>query len=269
MFPPRHSTDDSRRIAAAAAALYDARTSLRPFGGFPPGCAPRDEAEGYAVQDALHERLHERGPLVGSKIGCTTRVMQAFLGIAAPCAGGIFAKTVYATDAEVPHDAFVRPGVECELAVVLGDDLPHDDVPLDRERVARAIDACMAAIEIVDDRYVDYASLGAPALIADDFFGAGCVLGPRRRFDPRDLAAVGASMLVNGRTAGTGSGADILGEPLEALAWLARHRADRGDPLRAGELVLLGSVVQTQWIARGDDVEIVNARLGTVRARFR
>ncbi len=104
----------------------------------------------------------------------------------------------------------------------------------------------MAGIELVDDRYVDYAALPAPVLIADDFFNAGVVLGTAvPDWRGLDLATIEGVMTVDGTEIGRGRGADILGHPLSALAWLADHRAALGLPLRAGEFVMLGSVVKT------------------------
>jgi 2-oxo-3-hexenedioate decarboxylase/2-keto-4-pentenoate hydratase len=168
------------------------------------------------------------------------------------------------------HADYVRVGVECEIAVRLDSDLGGLQVgPVDRCAAARAIGACMAAIEIVDDRYRDYRALGAPTLIADDFFGAGCVLGrPVLDLDPVELAATRAVMRMDGVEVGSGVGTDILGEPLHALVWLANNLARRGRKLYAGEFVLLGSLVQTQWVAAGQSVAIENDRLGTARADF-
>jgi 2-keto-4-pentenoate hydratase len=131
------------------------------------------------------------------------------------------------------------------------------------------VGAVLASIEIVDDRYRDWPSLGTPTLIADDFFNAGCVLGERiREWRGLDLAAIGGRMLVNGAEVGTGRGADILGHPLEALSWLAGSMADRGRVLKAGEFVTLGSIVATQWVNAGDDVQIEIDGLGSARATF-
>ena len=89
------------------------------------------EAEAYRVQNAVHRRLAETryGARVGRKIGCTTKVMQDYLGIPNPCAGGLFAGTVHAGDAVLPFDDFRRVGVECEIAVRLARDLPRGDAP--------------------------------------------------------------------------------------------------------------------------------------------
>src|SRR5262249_36104503 len=152
------------------------------FGGFPDEARPRDEAEAYETQTALHTLLEEagRGEGVGHKIGCTTPTMQAYLKIPRPAAGGGFATTLQHVDGRVRHADFVRPGVECELAVRLSRDLDARDAPFERSEIRAAVGSIMAAIELVDDRYSDWGNLGALTLIADDFFGAGCVLGPER-----------------------------------------------------------------------------------------
>ncbi|MBV9545202.1 MAG: fumarylacetoacetate hydrolase family protein [Chloroflexi bacterium] len=260
------------RLASAARRLCQQRDRLEPFDGFPADETPVDEAQAYAIQDMLHACLSARGwgPLVGYKIGCTTPVMQAFLGIPNPCAGGIFAGSVRHGEGEFEHDRFVRVGVECEVAVILGTDLPAEAAPFDRSRAAAAVAACAAAIEVVDDRYRDYRALTTPTLIADDFFGAGCVLGtPVAGFDPFALARTCAHMVIDGQTVGSGVGSDILGEPLDALVWLAESLARRGAGLQREQVVLLGSLVQTHWVERGADVWITNDALGEVRAHFK
>jgi 2-oxo-3-hexenedioate decarboxylase/2-keto-4-pentenoate hydratase len=195
--------------------------------------------------------------------------MQAYLGISNPCAGGVFDATVQNMQGHIAIPSAIRVGVECEIAVQLADNLTPAMAPFDRARVAGAIGGCMAAIEIVEDRYLDYPALDTPTLIADDFFGAGCVLGAiATRFDPVDLAHTTARMAINGQEVGSGAGTDVLGHPLDALVWLATNAAARGASLQAGEFVLLGSLVQTHWVAAGDEVRIVNDPLGEVRAIF-
>lgn len=258
-------------MARAAALLCAARIERRRFDGLPETCRPADEAAAYAVQEALHDRLTAEGwgALAGHKIGCTTPVMQRFLSIARPCAGGVFAPTVQHERGVFRHADYLHVGVECEIAVRLAQDLPPEGAPYDRASVAAAVGACMAAIEVVDDRYTDYRSLDAPTLLADDFFNAGCVLGaPLEAWRELDLVALRGRMTINGVEVGTGTGGDILGHPLAALAWLANARAARGRYLEAGEFVLLGSVVETRWVTAGDLVEVEIEGLGSARAEF-
>jgi 2-oxo-3-hexenedioate decarboxylase/2-keto-4-pentenoate hydratase len=261
----------ARAIAHAAALLCAARLERRRFERLPEACRPADEASAYAIQDALHERLSAAGwgALAGHKIGCTTPVMQRFLNIANPCAGGVFAPTVQQGRGVFRHADFLHVGVECEIAVRLAQDLPAESAPYDRTAVADGVGACMAAIEVVDDRYQDYRSLDAPTLIADDFFNAGCVLAaPVEAWRELDLVGLRGRMSINGAEVGTGKGGDILGHPLEALAWLANALAARRQHLKAGEFVLLGSVVETRWLERGDRVEIGIDGLGSASCRF-
>ena len=154
------------------------------------------------------------------------------------------------------------------MVALLGADLPTDGT-YDRDSVAGAVEAVMAAIEVVDDRWIDYPSVDTPTLIADDFFGAGCVLGePVRDWRELDLPGLAGWMSINGRVVGNGTGADIMGHPFEPLAWLANSMAERAPCLRAGEFVLLGSLVATKWVEKGDVVAVEIEGLGRAEARF-
>jgi 2-keto-4-pentenoate hydratase len=246
------------------------RLGRRPIPALEMSLRPPDEGSAYAVQDALHTLLQPTlGAVVGHKIGCTTPVMQAFLNIPNPCAGAVFQRTVHQSPARVRHADFLHVGVECEIVVRLGSDLAPAQAPFDREAVAEAVAACMAGMEIVDDRYVDYKSLDTPTLIADDFFDAGCVLGtPVTEWRRLDLRAATGVTRINGVEVGRGRGADVMGHPFEALAWLANNLAQRGHGIKAGEFVFTGSVVETKWVNRGDRVEMEIEGLGSVVAVF-
>jgi 2-keto-4-pentenoate hydratase len=261
----------SERHLGAARILCDHRLSRRRLAQLDASVRPPDEASGYAVQDELHRLLTAAGlgSVAGHKIGCTTKVMQEFLRIPNPCAGGVFESQVHRTPAAIRHADYVRPGVECEMLVRLAVDLPLQQVPFDRDAVAAAVGEVMAGMEIVDDRYVDYKSLDTPTLIADDFFDAGCVLGePLTAWRSLDLASLSGVTWINGVEVGGGRGADVMGHPFEALAWLANSLARRGRHLRAGEFVFTGSVVETKWVNRGDRVVMQIERFGTVEAVF-
>jgi 2-keto-4-pentenoate hydratase len=253
-------------VKKAAQALRDARVRRERFPGFAPDDGPRDEREGYAVADALCELLiAERGPVAGYKIGCTSEAMQSYMNIRNPARGVMFAGDEVAAGADLHIDRYVRPGFECEIGVRLGRDLDPKDGAIDRKRAARAVAATFVSIEIVDDRFVDYRAVGTPTLIADTFMNAGFVRGSERTdIDPLRLDGAHARMLVNGKSAGEGFGRDVLGHPLDVLAWLANETAARGAPLRAGMLVTTGSMVVTHWTQRGDVVTMQNDLLGDV-----
>jgi 2-keto-4-pentenoate hydratase len=258
---------DIRAAADFIASASRHRSPLKPLAA---ELAPKSESEGYLVQDALHGLLTtDFGFRVGYKIGCTSLVMQQYLGIPHPCCGGVFASGVHGTGVSLASGDFVRVGVECEIAVRLARDLAPSQAPFTADTVGHAVDAYLPAIEIVDDRYQEWQSLGLPTLVADDFFAAGCVLGkPVARSAAPDLLAVIGRALISGVEAGQGTGADVLGHPHNALAWLANHLAVRGKQLRAGEIVLTGSLVKTVWLKAGDTVTMELQGLGSVSATF-
>ena len=254
-----------------AVALYTAARHRRTrIAVLPEECRPASLEEAYAVQAALNERLGEtHGAVCGRKIGCTTPVMQRYLEIAHPCAGALYERRTYRVPATVAHADHWRPGVECEIAVRLGRPLSAAEAPFDRAAVADAVDACMAAIEIVDDRYDDFRALDTATLIADDFFSAGAVTGPPvTAWRDLDLAAAAGVMAINGARVGAGTGADVMGHPFEALTWLANHAAASGRPLAAGDVVLTGSVVETKWVEPGDRVQVAIEGLGEASVTF-
>jgi 2-oxo-3-hexenedioate decarboxylase/2-keto-4-pentenoate hydratase len=261
---------EAETVLAAAQAIAAARRSRVPLGPLPPDLQPQDEAAGYEIQHEVHWLLAEHvGDFAGYKIGCTSKVMQDYLRIPHPCAGGIFAQGIHPSGAALRAADFVRVGVECEIAIRLARDLLPLDAPFTIQRVLEAVGECHPAIEIVDDRYVQWETLGAPTLVADDFFAAGCVLGAAVKADALpDLARIRGRAVINGTLAGEGTGADVLGHPLHALAWLANHLAARGDGLEAGQLVLTGSLVKTVWLKAGDRVLMELDGLGKVEAKF-
>ena len=233
---------------------------------------PGDEAEGYRIQRAVHDLLlPQTGSLVGYKIGCTSAVMQQYLDIPHPCAGGVFAKGVHDSGAKLRY----RRLCPCrrrmrDRGAARTQSVAPSEAPFTAEWMMEAIEAYHPAIEIVDDRYVKWETMGAPTLVADDFFAAGCVLGKAvARTKAPDLLAVKGRAIVNGKEAGRGTGADVLGHPHNALAWLANHLAEEGKGLHAGQIVLTGSLVKTVWLDAGDSVKMELDGLGTVRSEVR
>jgi len=269
--PPAAAAAAAASAASAAALIASTRLGGELLGDLGENIRPPTELDAYRVQ-AITRRLLEAagfGRQSGWKIGCTTEVMQAYLNIDSPCAGTMFqASTWHGRHAfAVPPRG--RLGVECEIAVRLARDLPRRDAPYELADMPAAVAAAMAAIEVVQDRYVDYPSLDTPTLIADDFFHHACVLGPpSESMRPESLRDVTASMTINGLQVGRGTGTDILGEPLQVLCWLANNAAAWGTPLLAGDVILLGSLVQTQWVQAGDAVTVTNDPLGEVAADF-
>ncbi len=249
----------SSKAAEAILAARRARRILQPLGG----AAPADAGAGYAAQREVADALGAVPP-AGFKIGATTRQMQSYLGLSGPAAGFVARENLHATPAMLRFTDLLAPGVECEVGLRLGADLPPG--PCTRERAAAAVADVFAAIEIVEKRYTDLAELGTPALIADQVFHRAGVLGaPAREWRGADLGAIKGRMTVDGALRGEGAGADLLGHPFEALAWLAGSpAAEVFGGLKAGQVVFLGSVTPPIWLEGPSRVVVEFDVLGRV-----
>ena len=254
-------------MTSAATSLLVARRARRELETLG-ASAPADVAAAYEVQ---HELALSMGaiPPAGFKIGATAKQMQAYLGITTPAAGFIAPGDLIRSPAERRLADHVAPGCEPEVALRLGRDLPAGRCT--RAEAAAAVAEVFAGIELVENRYVDFRSIGAPTLIADQFFHSAAVLGaPAAGWQSADLGAIRGRISVNGTLRGEGVGADLLGHPFEALAWLAGSQAAaRFGGLKAGQVVFLGSVTPPVWI---DGPCLVTAEfdlLGKVEIRFR
>ena len=289
---------DTRSYQEAARFLWNERQARRPFVPIPEPHTPRHIEDAYAVQTELQQLLTQTyGPIAGHKIALTTPVMQKMVGFDEPIAGAIMEKTIHHTPAQVRLSDYGRLGVECEIAVQLAQDLPAErapytrdsvaeaigiavqlaqDLPAERapytrDSVAEAIGSVMAAFELVDDRHADYTKIADHilTLLADNTWNGGIVLGsPLTDWQPLDLAALHGTMHINGEVVGEGDGRDVMGHPLDALAWLASTLAAQGKTLSRGMVVMTGSVVATKFVSRGDRVQLRMDGLGEVELRI-
>ena len=255
------------RVRQAARFLHEAHRERAAYQPIPDAFAPRDIDEAYDMQEAFHELLApERGSVAGYKIALTTPVMQQMVGFGHPCSGVVFASGVHQSPVTVKGSDYVHLGAECEIAVLLAQDLPAASAPYDRAGVAGAVAALMPAFELVDDRGADYSNLFFLGVAADNAWNAGVVLGERvTDWQGIDLVEASGAMTINGRPAGEGKGGDVLGHPLEALAWLTNTLAQRGKSLKKDMIVMTGSIVSTKFLNQGDEVRFEIDGLGEVR----
>ena len=266
------STLTSAQIADAAGWLVAARLDGRAASDCPLAAQLASEEAGYAVQAAGHEFLAGEGfgRLVGYKIGCTNRAVQDQLAVPGPAYGGIVAANLHWDEAELARAPLQHPGIECEVAFWINRAPEPAEAPYDRESIRPCVAACSAAMEVVDNRYGDFRSTPFGLMIADDFFHSAAVVGPPiSAWRELDLAALAGTTLVDGRVAGTGSGANVLGHPLEALAWLANRLLAQGKALQGGQVVLTGTMVDPVWLEpETAQAAIEIERLGRATARF-
>ncbi len=251
----------------AARYLFEAHRNRQPYRPLPDDISPATIEEAYDMQEAFQSLLApERGAIVGYKIALTTPVMQRMVGFDAPCAGAVFESGVHHSPAAVKASDYVRLGAECEVAARLHSGLPASGAPYGRGGAAAAVGALMPAFELVDDRGADYSNLYFLGVAADNAWNAGVVLGPERTdWQSLDLENARGAMTINGEPAGEGYGRDVLGHPLDALAWLANTLAGRGKELTAGMLVMTGSIVSTKFLNPGDEAAFTFEGLGDIR----
>lgn len=255
------------KIAAYADWIYGEEEAGRQMVPPPEEMVPDDIQAAYLVQDAVLARLAAEGAgnLGGWKIALTTPTMQAFVGAEQPCAGAMFRSRIYQSPQTLPGAAFHHLGVEAEIAVRMGRDLGAEGAPYDRDSVADAVAALMPSIELIDDRQAVYGNFDARLLIAVNSLNAGCVLGPETTdWRGLDLEALAGRMIINGEVVGEGHGRDVLGQPMNAVAWLANNLIERGRQLRAGDVISTGSVVQTRFLDPGDTMATDIDDLGQV-----
>ena len=260
----------NKALEKAASILSSGRLKKTKLVELSKGIRPLSENQSYNIQNIVKDNLTKSGfgAQVGSKIGCTTPVMQKYLNIHNPCSGVIFSSTVHQNFGKTEHNNYQHPGVECEIAISLGKDMTEKNGPYDEDSVIDHVESVMAAIEIVDDRWDDYPIITTPTLIADNFFGAGCTLGSKHKISELDINTIKGFMKINNTTVGSGIGKDIMGNPLKALAWLANLKLNSNSPLKSGHFVLLGSIVETKWVNKGDLVEIEIEKLGKASIEF-
>ncbi len=232
----------ARRAAETLLAEHRANLRFKPLG---PPDRPATISDAYDIQQRYVALLRNKhGEAAGYKVGLTSATMQTFCGIDHPIAGVVLASRVHRSGATVRRADFGRLGLEFEIAVRIKSDVPVTGRPCTAETIAPHIDGVGAAIEIVDDRNADYTNLDVRSLVADNSWNGGIVLSEFATRWP-DLEGVLGRATKDGVAIGEGFGRDILGHPFNSAAWLATQLASRGAGLKAGEVVMTGSVMKT------------------------
>jgi 2-keto-4-pentenoate hydratase len=213
----------------------------------------------YAVQQGLVQaRIAGGVTVVGRKIGATSEAVQRQLGVDQPDFGYLL------SDMDVSHgvdggpismSTLVQPRVEAEVAFVLAADInPATEEEITLDLVRAAVDVALPALEIVDSRIENW-DIGFTDTVADNASSGLYVVGSEgRRLDELEPRDVVMSLTINGEERSAGTGAACLGDPLEALRWLAVQAYRFGDPLRAGHLILSGALGPFVPFVPGDRV---------------
>lgn len=250
--------------ANAAALLWHTWQARARIDEIPLDDRPRDRAAGYAAQQEV-VRLSKQD-VVGWKIAATSAAGQKHIGVDGPLAGPLLANRVLASGATVPLAGNIMLVAEAEFAFTFARPLRKRPTPYTKAEVIDAVGSLHPSIEVPDSRYNDFARVGAPQLIADTACACWFVLGPATQADWRscDLVTHAVTAYRNGNPAGSGSGANVLGDPLVALTWLVNELNTYGDGVNQGQFVTTGTCVIPVPIAPGDRVRADFGELGSV-----
>jgi len=229
----------ARRHAQAAQALWDAWSAGQTLPALPVPLRPREMSGGYAIQAQLEGLA---GPRVGWKIAATGAGGRAALGVEHPLAGPLFERFAVPAGGDVDFSTIRMRTIEAEFGFAISSDLPVVAAPFDREAVLDALGAFVPAIEIPNTRYDDHRAVGGPQLVADAACAGVFVLGePVERYDPDALPSWPITLTTRANGTAEGRGAKVLGDPVEAVRWLANELATRGRALRRGDTVITGA----------------------------
>jgi 2-keto-4-pentenoate hydratase len=232
------------------------------------GRAPQLTApEAYRIQQALMERRVARGDrIVGYKAALTSKAMQAQVGVSEPLLGTLLASRVFPEDEPLSLRGFLKATLEPEVAVLLKADLRGPGVtPLD---ALAAVAGYLPAVELGDYRTGDGPRSLQMSLACNTFNGGIVLGGPLSAPAGLDLRTEGMVLSRNGEVRGTATAAAVLGDPLRAVAFMANKLAELGGCLRAGMVLMTGSIVASIPIAPGDEVRVAFTRIGALHLRF-
>jgi len=256
------------QLQLASDTLWDAWQLGRCIAGLPDDCRPRTREDGYAIQSRLEQRSTR--PLIGWKIAATSKAGQAHIAVDGPLAGRLLAERVFESGSRLPFGCNHMRVAEAEFAFRMAVDVPPRRAAYSVDDVLDTVATLHPAIEIPDSRYVDFTVVGAAQLIADNACAHDFVLGQPSPDTWRsiDLAAHRVVGSVAGRLEREGIGANVLGDPREALAWLVNELSMLGLTLRAGQVVTTGTCLVPLPIAPGDRVTCDFGGLGSVGVVF-
>ncbi|MCG8545700.1 MAG: hypothetical protein MJE12_15980 [Alphaproteobacteria bacterium] len=254
-------------VNKAAELLIAARRDNRVIDALPDDAAPQTLAESYAIQDAIIAGIGL--PLAGWKVALTNDQAKAMVGASEPAAGPLFTPHILPSPDAIADPPAVIAGFECEFAVCLGADIPASGAPYTADSVRGAIDSLHPAIEVVGLRIGNRPELGVNGIVADHAGNNRLVYGDAvADWQSLDLPSCAVRHLVDDEEAAASSGANVLGNPLNALAWLANHLAGRGYEMKAGEWITTGAATGPLPAPPGSTVTADFGDLGKVVVKF-
>jgi 2-keto-4-pentenoate hydratase len=255
-------------IHAAAAMLWQHWRQSTRLDELPAHCRPGSRAEGYAIQAELAKLSGQS--IIGWKIAATSTAGQQHIRVDGPLAGCLLSARAVEAGGRVSLAGNNMKVAEAEFAFRMGQSLPKRALAYGVAEVLAAVASLHPAIEVPDSRYQDFTRVGAAQLIADVACACWFVIGPAARADwrARDLVQHSVAAYRNGALAGQGSGANVLGDPRAALAWVANELRTHGEGLRAGDVVITGTCLTPVPVSAGDKVKADFGDFGALELGF-
>lgn len=219
--------------------------------------------DAYQIQTQVTKSRVESGArVVGRKIGLTSQVMMDMLKVHEPDYGPLFDDQMYLDGCKIDRSKMIQPRIEAEIAFLINKDLKGPSCTA--FQVLDSTSGILASLEIIDSRISDW-KIKIQDTVADNASCWGFVVSPRV-FSPLnlDLRVLGLAVYKNGELISTAAGAAVMGNPLESVAWLVNKLAAYGEMLKAGDIILSGSLVGAFPIEKGDRVDAVFDRIGSV-----
>src|ERR1700722_9849338 len=250
-----------------AADLAEAERSRVPIAPLTEGHADIDVVDAYEIQLInIRQRVAEGARVVGHKVGLSSEAMQKMMNVDEPDYGHLLDEMAVHEDNPVTAANYLFPRVEVEVGFILADDLPGAGGTEDDVLAATA--AFAPSIELIDTRIKDW-KIKLCDTIADNASSAGWVLG-EARVSPKDvdIRNIDAVLTNNGEVVAKGRSDAVIGNPVKAVAWLARTVEGFGVRLRAGDIVLPGSCTRAIDARPGDNFVADFDGLGSVRLSF-
>ena len=251
----------------AAALLMAAVASGQPTAPLRERLVCNDQDAAYAIQEVNTRAWLAQGRrLVGRKIGLTSLVVQAQLGVDQPDFGMLFADMAVGDGEAVALGRLIQPKVEAEIALVIGRDLTHESHTY--ADIISATEYALPAIEIVDSRIENW-NIRFVDTVADNASSGLFVLGARPvALADFDITNCAMEMKRGDEVVSRGNGRACLGSPLNAAVWLADVMVHCGRPLLAGDIVLTGALGPMVAVKSGDRFDVAIDGLGQVSALF-
>lgn len=258
---------EKKMINKIAEALHNAQETLTTIPQLSETYPDITIADAYSIQTYITEKRVEMGQrIAGRKIGLTSEAMQNLFNVKEPDYGTIFDNQIFPNRSSLKRDQMIQARVEAEVGFILKKDLPGPNVT--PWQVLNATEGVIPCLEIIDSRIDNY-KIRIQDTIADNASCWGVVLGSKLSYPLGiDYSVLGLTVYKNGEVIDTATGAAVLGDPLNSMAWLANKMLEYGVMLKAGDVVISGSLIAAFEIEKGDYVEAKFDRIGEVSVQI-